>query len=97
MALANKIQKARDTPRPRLEAEKEQTMARILAVMAKISINNDPALVEEVINNLASDPQAELKITVEINADFPNGASDQIKRVVSENAKALGFKTWTWE
>ena len=53
MALANKIQKARDTPRPRLEAEKEQTMARILAVMAKISINNDPALVEEVINNLA--------------------------------------------
>jgi hypothetical protein len=27
-------------------------------------------LVEEVINNLASDPQGELKITVEINADF---------------------------
>ena len=54
-------------------------------------------LVEEVINNLASDPQRELKITVEINADFPNGASDQIKRAVSENAKSLGFKTWTWE
>jgi hypothetical protein len=54
-------------------------------------------LVEEVINNLASDPQGELKITVEINADFPNGASDQIKRTVSENAKSLGFKTWTWE
>jgi hypothetical protein len=32
-------------------------------------------LAEEVISNLASDPQAELKITVEINADFPNGAS----------------------
>src|SRR3984957_1684257 len=54
-------------------------------------------LVEEVINNLASDPQGELKITMEINADFPNGASDQIKRAVSENAKSLGFKTWTWE
>jgi len=54
-------------------------------------------LAEEVISNLASDPQAELKITVEINADFPNGASDQIKRRVSENAKSLGFKTWTWE
>jgi hypothetical protein len=54
-------------------------------------------LAEEIINNLASDPQAELKITVEINADFPNGAADQIKRAVSENAKSLGFKTSTWE
>jgi hypothetical protein len=33
-------------------------------------------LAEEIINNLASDPQAEHKITVEINADFPAGASD---------------------
>jgi hypothetical protein len=54
-------------------------------------------LAEEIIGNLASDPQAELTITVEINAGFPNGASDQIKRAVSENAKSLGFKTWTWE
>jgi hypothetical protein len=54
-------------------------------------------LAEEIISNLASDPQAELKITVEINADFPAGASDQIKRAVSENAKSLGFKNWTWE
>jgi uncharacterized protein len=54
-------------------------------------------LAEEIISNLASDPQAELKITVEINASFPNGASDQIKRAVSENARSLAFKTWTWE
>ena len=54
-------------------------------------------LAEEIISNLASDPQAELKITVEITADFPNGATDQIKRAVSENAKSLGFKTSTWE
>jgi hypothetical protein len=54
-------------------------------------------LAEEIISNLASDPQAELKITVEITADFPNGATDQIKRAVSENAKNLGFKTSTWE
>ncbi len=54
-------------------------------------------LAEEIISNLISDPQAELKITVEINAEFPAGASDQIKRAVSENAKSLGFKTSTWE
>jgi len=54
-------------------------------------------LAEEIISNLAADPQAELKITVEINAEFPNGATDQIKRAVSENAKSLGFKTSSWE
>jgi hypothetical protein len=54
-------------------------------------------LAEEIISNLASDPQAELKITVEINADFPHGATDQIKRAVTENAKSLGFKSFTWE
>jgi uncharacterized protein len=54
-------------------------------------------LAEEIIGNLAADPQTELRITVEINADFQNGATDQIKRAVSENAKNLGFKTAIWE
>ena len=52
---------------------------------------------EEIISLLASDPQAVLKITVEINADFPEGASDQIKRAVSENATSLEFGTKTWD
>ncbi len=38
-----------------------------------------------------SDPNASLNITVEINAEFPSGASDQIKRSVTENATSLGF------
>lgn len=54
-------------------------------------------LAEEIVSVLASDPNASLKITVEINAEFPSGASDQIKRAVSENAKSLGFKNKTWE
>ena len=52
---------------------------------------------EENINLLASDPTAALKITVEINAEFSEGASDQIKRAVSENATSLEFGTKTWE
>lgn len=52
---------------------------------------------EEIISVLASDPNATLNITVEINADFPTGASDQIKRAVTENATSLGFKTKDWE
>ncbi len=52
---------------------------------------------EEIISVLAGDPNASLDITVEINAEFPLGASDQIKRAVTENATSLGFKTKAWE
>jgi uncharacterized protein len=46
---------------------------------------------------LAGDPNASLNITLEINAEFPSGVSDQIKRAVSENATNLSFKTKSWE
>ncbi|MEZ5951733.1 MAG: hypothetical protein R3C12_21485 [Planctomycetaceae bacterium] len=52
---------------------------------------------EEIISLLASDPTAALRITVEINAEFPDGASDQLKRAVSENASSLQFGTSEWE
>jgi predicted AAA+ superfamily ATPase len=54
-------------------------------------------IAEEIISVLAADPQATVTISVEINADFPSGVSDQIKRAVSENAGSLGFKNKTWE
>ena len=52
---------------------------------------------EEIISILAGDPNASLDITVEINAEFPSGASDQIRRAVTENAASLGFKAKVWE
>lgn len=54
-------------------------------------------IVEEIISVLASDAQASVIVSVEINADFPAGVSDQIKRAVSENANNLSFKNKTWE
>ena len=54
-------------------------------------------IAEEIIAVLGNDPNATVKVTVEISSDFPEGASDQIKRAVSENANSLGFKTKTWE
>jgi hypothetical protein len=54
-------------------------------------------IAEEIIAVLAGDPQANVKISVEITAEFANGASDQTKRAVSENAAQLGFKNKTWE
>ena len=40
---------------------------------------------------------ADVEFRVEIQANFPNGAQDQTKRAVSENAKTLGFKNADWE
>lgn len=52
---------------------------------------------DEIIAVLATDPNAEVEVTVEIQVNFPNGASDQTKRAVSENARTLGFKNADWE
>jgi hypothetical protein len=54
-------------------------------------------LADEVIALLASDPNATVKVSVEISADFPKGAPDHIRRGVSENAAQLGFKAKDWE
>ncbi len=53
-------------------------------------------LAEEIISVLASDPQADVRVTLEINADFPTGASDQIRRATTENGDTLGVPT-NWE
>lgn len=54
-------------------------------------------LAEEIVSVLSSDPNAAVRLVVEISADFPNGATDTVKRAVSENAKSLGLKTADWE
>ena len=54
-------------------------------------------IADEVIALLASDPNATIRITVEIDAEFLQGASETIKRGVSENATSLGFKAKDWE
>jgi len=52
---------------------------------------------EEIIAMLAADPNAEVTVYLDIQANFPSGAQDQTKRAVSENAKTLGFKNADWE
>ena len=54
-------------------------------------------IADEIIKHLADDPNAMVSVTVEIHADFPHGASEQIKRTVSENSRQLGFTVKEWE
>jgi predicted AAA+ superfamily ATPase len=54
-------------------------------------------IAEEIVSVLTSDPNASVKVVVEISAEFPNGAKDAVKRAVSENARSLGLKSADWE
>ena len=54
-------------------------------------------LAEEIVSVLASDPNASVRLVVEISADFPEGVSESMKRAVSENARSLGITKEAWE
>ena len=54
-------------------------------------------LADEIVSVLNSDPNAAVKLVVEISAEFPEGATKTVKRAVSENARSLGLKTSDWE
>jgi hypothetical protein len=56
-------------------------MAEVASATAKIRLVQ---LADEIISVLSSDPNASVKVTVEIAADFPDGAAEQVKRAVSE-------------
>ena len=54
-------------------------------------------IAEEIVSVLSTDPNATIRLVVEISAEFPDGASDSVKRAVSENARSLGLKSADWE
>lgn len=54
-------------------------------------------IAEEIVSVLASDPNATVRLAVEISAEFPDGASESMKRAVSENARSLGISKADWE
>lgn len=54
-------------------------------------------IADEIVSLLVSDPNASVKVVVEISAEFPDGAADSLKRNVSENSRSLGLKSADWE
>ncbi len=79
---------------PSARAKSFRGSVEIPATLAKSRLNT---VAEEVIALLASDPNATVRITLEIDAGFPGGVSDAIRRGVSENATSLGFNAKDWE
>ncbi len=54
-------------------------------------------LADEIIANLVADPNGQVRVTLEISAQFEGGAQETTKRSVSENATALKLKSANWE
>jgi hypothetical protein len=52
---------------------------------------------EEVIAHLTGLVGAKLTLTLEVEAEIPSGASDQVVRVVTENSRALKFTSQRFE
>ncbi len=48
-------------------------------------------IAEEVMVHLVGQVGAEVKVTLEIEASLPEGASEQVVRTVTENARSLKF------
>ena len=52
---------------------------------------------EEVLQNLTTLPDAKVRVTVEIEAEFPEGVAGDTQRVVDENCRTLGFERHGFE
>lgn len=69
------------------------------------TIELDPARVgrdagrvaDEVIAHLAGLMGSKLKVTLEIEAEMPNGTPDNVVRIVTENSRTLKFKDQGFE
>lgn len=81
-------------PTPSAKAKSFHGSATVAPAAAKMRLVQ---IAEEIIATLAADPNTEVKVRIEIEATFANGAQDHTKRAVSENAKTLGFGTAEWE
>lgn len=54
-------------------------------------------IAEEIISVLCSDPAGSVNVTVEIEAKYPAGAPETVKRAVSENENSLNVPHGEWE
>ncbi|MEB3173572.1 MAG: AAA+ family ATPase, partial [Cyanobacteriota bacterium] len=87
------------SPPPSLPAPKPQPRRFYGNVqLDALRVNRDAsAIADEIIQHLTKLKGANVKITLEIEADIPNGAPDDIVRTVMENCHTLKFNQQAFE
>ena len=54
-------------------------------------------MVDEVVAHLSSLPRANVTVTLEIEAEIPEGAPENVVRTVTENSRTLKFASHGFE
>jgi hypothetical protein len=54
-------------------------------------------IADEVISHLAALPNSKLTVTLEIQAEIPDGVDERTTRIVNENANTLKFDNFGFE
>ena len=54
-------------------------------------------IAEEIVQHLALQPGANVEVTLEIQARMPEGAPENVVRIVTENARTLKFTSQGFE
>jgi hypothetical protein len=54
-------------------------------------------IAEEVVQHLSKIDGAEVRVTLEVHADLPDGASEKLVRDVTENCRTLKFNNYGFE
>ncbi len=61
-------------------------------------IGRDAArIAEEIVQHLSVLPDATVEVTMEIQAEIPTGAPENVVRTVTENCRTLKFKSQGFE
>ncbi len=89
LAGASKDQSAVEAKPHRYHGTVELNSARVGRDASRIA--------DEVISHLTGIVGATVRITLEIDAEIPNGASDQVVRTVTENSRTLRFSSHGFE
>ena len=61
------------------------------------AVRDSGDIIENVVQHLQVENGVEVRVTVDIRADFPEGAEERTVRTVSENCRVLRFKDFGFE
>ena len=68
-----------------------------MPLRAKLVTGDAGKIADEVIQHLTSLLGAEVEVTLEIQANVPDGVPDNVVRIVTENANTLKFTSQGFE
>jgi len=86
------------TDKSALPAERHPRRFHGSVVLNPIRLSRDAAdIANEIVQHLMKQPGAKVEVTLEIQAETPNGAPDDLVRTVSENCRTLKFTGFDFE